>query len=316
MATSRNYVFTLHFADSADFSAEELALFHAHDLSTVFQSPLFKYVIVNVETCPETQRIHWQGYMELGSSVRFAQVKREAPLLETAHFERRRGTREQAVEYCSKTESQLAGPFTYGSMEVGQGYRSDLAEAAAAVAAGKTAQQLAELYPETYIRYHSGLAALSAALNSKPEPEVGFVAKSWQQHLLSLIGQEADDRKIIWVTDTVGGRGKTRLAHHLMRNYGAMRLSGKMADMAYAWALAPAPVAVFDITRAAAECSGHLYSMGEALKSGFVFTTKYQSRQVTFKPPHVIYFSNASWDREKFSHDRVVEIDLNAPQWQ
>ena len=56
--------------------------------------------------------------------------------------------------------------------------------------------------------------------------------------------------------------------------------------------------------------------MGEALKSGFVFTTKYQSRQVTFKPPHVIYFSNASWDREKFSHDRVVEIDLNAPQWQ
>jgi len=314
--TSRNFCFTLFFASDADFTDEEYALYHSGELADIFCSPLFKYVIVNVERCPQTQRVHWQGYMELTSAVRFSGVKAAAPFLQAAHFERRHGSREQAIAYCSKAESQIAGPFTYGDPEIGQGYRSDLAEAAAAVAAGKTAAELAQLFPETYVRYHGGLAALAAALNSKCEPEQGFVAKPWQQKLLDLISVEADDRKIIWVTDTVGGRGKTRLAQHLMRNYGAMRLSGKMTDMAYAWCTSPAPVAVFDITRAAAECSGHLYSMGEALKSGFVFSSKYQSRQVTFKPPHVIYFSNQTWDREKFSHDRMIEIDLNAPDCQ
>lgn len=313
--TSRNYCFTLHFADDADFTGEEYALYHAEELGQIFSAPLFRYVIVNVEKCPDTSRIHWQGYMELTKPVRFAAVKTAAPLLSTAHFEARRGTREQAIAYCSKTDSQVAGPFTYGSAEGGQGFRSDLAEAAAAVQAGASMHDVAQQFPETFVRYHSGLAALRNALNAKVEPEANFVPNTWQAHLLNLLAEPADDRRIIWVTDTVGGRGKTRMATHLMRNCGAMRLTGKMHDMAHAWVNNPAPIAVFDITRAAADLSSHLYTMGETLKSGFIFSGKYQSGQLQFPPPHVVYFSNQSWDREKFSHDRVLEIDLSHPDW-
>lgn len=313
--TSRNYCFTLFFWGNDEVTAEEHAVYEAQRLGDIFSDGLFKFVIINVEECPDTHRVHWQGYLELTRPVRFAAIKRLVPLLDTAHFEPRRGTREQAIEYSSKTESQLAGPFKHGDEHTTQGHRSDLDELAAAALAGQSVSDIAKSFPTAFIRYHGGVNALIAATTSAPIPETAFVPNTWQAHLLALLSAPADDRQIIWVKDTTGGRGKTRLATHLTKNHGAQVLGGKLADMAYAWCMQPSRIACFDITRAAADCSAHLYSMGEQLKSGRVFTTKYHSRTCHFAPPHVVYFSNQDWDRRFFSLDRVLEINLQDPQW-
>ena len=72
--------------------------------------------------------------------------------------------------------------------------------------------------------------------------------------------------------------------------------------------------AVFDISRAAAEHVPHLYSMAEMTKNGLIVSNKYESRQLAFAPMQVIFFSNESWDRSKFSHDRVKEMNLSADE--
>jgi hypothetical protein len=319
--SARNYCFTLFFFGDESLSPSEEAIFEAHNLPAWFSDPLFKYVIINVEQCPDTAQIHWQGYMELSDKVRFTAIKSKCPGLLTAHFEARRGTREQAKEYCSKEESRIAGPFEYGSWgEQQPGKRSDLAEVAEAILAGAKEAEIAERFPVQFIKFARGIKELIAAQHTAPAPDPDFVPRPWQQHILTLLSQPTNDRTIIWVTDTTGNRGKTRLTTHLLAERGGTALSGRLPDMTYGiFTLVKRgqyPTTVcFDITRAAGDYSSHLYTMAESLKTGRLYNTKYESQHFTFPIPHVIFFSNRSWDREKFSHDRVVEIDLNAPAW-
>lgn len=322
MKVSRNYCFTVFFEGSEELSEEECAFYWAANLSELFCDSIFRYVIVNVEVAPQTGRIHWQGYMELSRPARYSAIKATVPLLADAHFEMRMGTAAEAIQYCSKTETRhadAAAPFVYGQPCPGQGFRSDLESLTEAVVSGKTTRQIAEELPGMYMRYHAGIAALQAALFRGAPREEGFIPRPWQQGILDVVSSPADDRTIVWVTDAQGGKGKTRLARHLVLNYCAIELSGKVADMAYMlgkhldlWAEDPsrAGVVVFDITRAAQDLCDHIYTMAEKVKSGRVCSTKYQSRMLDFPPLHVIIFSNQSWDRSKFSVDRMKEIVL------
>lgn len=294
-------------------SESEQAFYWAAVLDEVFADPIYKYACINIEVCPATQRVHWQGYVELARPARYTQLQRTHPVFATAHYEQRLGTQIEAISYCSKTDTRhpdATGPYEWGTKACGQGHRSDLDDLTAMVAQGKSTKEIAETMPGMYIRYYNGIAALQSALDSGDEPEQGFKPRPWQQTVLDQLTAEPDDRTIFWVTDAQGGQGKTRLATHLIRNHGGIELSGKMADMTYAYSQHKQRIVIFDISRAAADMTGHIYSMAEKLKCGRLMNTKYQSRMVTFRPPHVIIFSNSTWDRTKFSHDRVRETTL------
>jgi len=305
---------TVFFPDDPDICQADQAFLWAANLDDVLANPLYKYACINIEICPTTGRPHWQCYIELTRPARFTQLQSTHPIWATAHYEPRMGTQLEAISYCSKTETRhpgATGPYEWGTKSPGAGHRSDMDELASLVQEGKSMKQIAEIMPGMFIRHHNGIAAMMAALDeTDEEPETDFVPRPWQQSLIDSLQQPADDRTIIWVTDAQGGQGKTRLALHLIRNYGATELSGKMADMVYAYSKHKGAMAIFDITRTAAEMSGHIYSMAEKMKSGRLMNTKYQSRMITFSPPHVIIFSNSTWDRTKFSHDRVKEIVL------
>jgi Putative viral replication protein len=313
MRVSRNYCFTFFPEDSFELTADEVALYYANNLQELFGDELFRYVIVNVEVCPTTERIHWQGYMELARPASFVAIKARVPLLDTANFSVRKGSQMEAISYCQKIETRypgVGGFFEYGTRCPGQGHRSDLDSVTDLLRNGGTERTIAEQLPGMYLRYHSGIAAYLEVMEDTVEPEEGFVPRKWQADLIREVDCTADDRTIIWVTDVQGGRGKTRLATHLIRNYGAVQLSGQIKDMAYAYSRQRASIVLFDITRAAQECTGHLYTMAEMLKSGRLFSTKYRSKQIMFQPPHVVVFSNQTWDRSLFSNDRVKEITL------
>jgi len=81
-------------------------------------------------------------------------------------------------------------------------------------------------------------------------------------------------------------------------------------DIKYMWSQ-EYRIAVFDITRAAAEHSDHLCSMAEALKDGNFVSTKYQTCFKVFPRPHVVFFSNQLYDADKWSRDRVKLVDLD-----
>lgn len=89
--------------------------------------PKVLFVIYQIEKCPDTGRLHYQGYMEFEKPVMFSWIKKNVPELAKAHFDERRGTQDQAIAYCSKQESRVEGPFTCGTkLDKRQGKRSDL----------------------------------------------------------------------------------------------------------------------------------------------------------------------------------------------
>lgn len=66
--------------------------------------------------------IHWQGFLVFKRSQRLSYAKKCLP---RAHFEMRKGTREQADNYCDKDDTRLKGPYVNGACKI-QGQRTDL----------------------------------------------------------------------------------------------------------------------------------------------------------------------------------------------
>lgn len=104
----RNYCFT--------YFGEELEISEDSDI---------KYCIFQKEKCPDTGRIHFQGYVELTKPMRIKAVQ-ELLGIEKAHLEKRMGSREQAKAYCSKEDTRVDGPWEVGNFGSTQGKRNDL----------------------------------------------------------------------------------------------------------------------------------------------------------------------------------------------
>lgn len=252
---------------------------------------------------------HLQGYLELVKKGRLSAVKALGGEMIRAHLERRRGTQQQARDYAMKEDTRIDGPWEHGEFVAReQGTRSDLNAAVDALRTGGI-KRVAEDHPTAFVKFHRGFRALAEALDTV-EPEEGFQPREWQQNVLDVVAGAACDRKIIWVHDSVGGQGKSRLAKHLVRNYGAVLLSGRVADMSYAYN--KEKVVLFDVPRTEAENVKHLLGMAEKLKNGMLFSSKYESRAMVFSPPHVIFFANMMPPEGCWSHDRLQLIDLDA----
>jgi Putative viral replication protein len=84
-----------------------------------------KYVIWQEEKGHETATKHLQGYVIFDCSKTLGGLKRIWP---TAHWEIRRGTHEQARDYCSKSDTRVSGPWTLGTPPVGAPSSGDRAE--------------------------------------------------------------------------------------------------------------------------------------------------------------------------------------------
>lgn len=251
--------------------------------------------------------VHYQGYIELNQPSRLSTVRSWLP---TAHWERAVASRDQARDYTRKEETRTGGPWEWGVWEYGgQGSRNDI-NSAVETLRQYGLKRVAEEHGGVFVKYHQGFKVLSEMLEERPtDPD--FVPRPWQQKVLEKLAEGPNDRQIIWVTDTEGGRGKSRLARHLLLEHGAIQLEGRLMDMAYMYN--KEPIVVFDITRGAVEHSNHLYSMAEKLKNGCITSTKYNSQLKIFSPPHVIFFSNTSYLPDQWTADRVHEIDLGAP---
>ena len=89
------------------------------DLKTV-QAYIFQ-----VEQGEKEKTYHWQGYIEFSDSLPFSRVKKI--LGDNSHIEKRKGTAQQAIDYCSKTETRISGPYQNGTFTItSQGKRTDL----------------------------------------------------------------------------------------------------------------------------------------------------------------------------------------------
>lgn len=244
------------------------------------------------------------------------------PVLAEAHLEKRRGTVAEARDYCRKEATREAGPYEIGTYDQGgAGQRSDLHEfsstvrgyAQAGLTWKATQRKLAEEYPGMYLRFSRHAQDLYNA--SVPDYDDGdFEPYEWQQGIIDNVEDEPDSRSIFWVYDETGGKGKSRLAAHLVAKHDGIILGGKLDDMKYAFSRDISKVAIFDLTRTQSDCIKGLVSFAESLKNGMYMNAKYESRMVTFPKCHVIFFANFMPPENVWSADRLVLIDLTRTQ--
>jgi len=112
----------------------------------------FEFVTVN--------HIHACVYFK--NPISFKRVKKLFP---SAHIEVVKNWR-KCIQYCSKEESRVDGPFEYGK-KPSQGNRSDLDKIAQKIIDGTSANDIAIEEPGTFVKYSRGLQLLENAV--KPD---------------------------------------------------------------------------------------------------------------------------------------------------
>lgn len=130
-----------------------------------------RYCIWQLEKGETGSNLHIQGYVELASGQRISWLRRR--ITERAHWEPRRGTREQARDYCRKEETRVDGPWELGEFTLGgQGRRRDLADVVERIGGGGTVSDIAAEFPLEFIKYHRGIERLIMVSGKPREPEV------------------------------------------------------------------------------------------------------------------------------------------------
>lgn len=119
------------------------------------------FTIWQLEKAPSTGYLHYQGYIRMKNGCTLGQVKALFP--QEVHLEQCKGTEEQNIEYCSKEESRMDGPWTLGE-KAKQGKRNDLEMLAAMVIEGKNDHEIASDEPVSYARYATHVRNLRTAL--------------------------------------------------------------------------------------------------------------------------------------------------------
>nr|QTE03572.1 MAG: replication-associated protein [Tarsiger cyanurus CRESS-DNA-virus sp.] len=76
------------------------------------------YLVFQRESAGTTNREHWQGYAETAGRGRSVSWWQSALGIGKAHVERRKGTAQEAANYCRKEDTRLWGPYESGSISV------------------------------------------------------------------------------------------------------------------------------------------------------------------------------------------------------
>jgi hypothetical protein len=230
--------------------------------------------------------------------------------------------REQHIRVRSNPETRfrskldlIARPaWVFGKAERGgQGARTDMEEIRELLrihGPEEGIRQVGEKFPGQFIRYANGITQLAQIVIPKVREEESFQLRPWQAALMRILNGKAHDRHIYWIEDPVGGAGKSRFTTYLCREKNAIELDGRMMDAAFAYT--GQPIVLFDLARPTDVATlKDLYSCGEKLKNGQIYSSKYQSRLKVFDVPHVIYFSNSPPPIGVWSADRLQHILLS-----
>lgn len=135
--------------------------------------------------------LHLQGYTSFSRPVRLGFLRN---LLPRAHWEVARGAEPQCVEYCTKDDTRVDGPWTFGERQ-GSGKRNDLDDIKRKLDAGASAAEIADAHFGSWIRYRESFEAY------KRLRPVDARNGSWKTELVVLCGPS--------------GTGKSRLAAEL-----------------------------------------------------------------------------------------------------
>jgi hypothetical protein len=292
-----------------------------------------KYLVYQLESCPETKTLHWQGYVELQVKCRVDKVQR---LLGIAPKEdgkaggwkatqmHSRGNAYACAEYCKKPESAVTpGKWkefgTPPEKEVkGQGHRTDLAAVAASIKAGKSMEEIGALHPQECMKYLNnirGLITLRNNLKDRTE-DPGIVLRLWQLDVIRIIDLGFKRRQIIWIWSALSETGKTTFLEYLDFKYGSDAVlpnaNWKWNDLLYAHGAKDRKVLTFNIPRQDAVNDTMLRVLEQASDGGKFTCSKYDCPTIRIRGV-VIVCANIPPPHDKMP-GRCIEFCIDPPE--
>jgi len=262
---------------------------------------LCKYAVIGREV-GESGTPHLQCFFIFNARYRLRQVK-AIDGLQRAHLEPKcsNSTNEQASLYCKKDgdfwehgELPSAGP----KATIFETFRDWYKLQDYVV----TERHILDNHP-AILRYPHFIEVCHRQYGRRPALVDGQL-RNWQLELSDLIDGEPDDRKIVFVVDPEGNRGKSWLTRYWFSSRDDIQMLsvGKRDDLAYAIDVSKR-VFVFDIPRGNMEY--FQYSVVEALKNQMIMSNKYKSvTKIIPHKVHVIVFCNEEPDRNAMTGDR------------
>lgn len=266
----------------------------------------YKYCVIGHET-GSSGTPHLQGFVIFKQQLRLNSAK--LLLSPRCHLEVAKGTSQQASDYCKKDD---ADHWESGTLPSSSGKRNDFERLKSWIAeldSTPTHYEIASEFPSLWGRYKGACLNFVELFG----PRVHLVSgelKPWQRELDELINQPADDRKINFVIDPVGGNGKSWLTRYWFSNRtDIQRLSvGKRDDLAFAIDTSKR-IFIFDIPRNQSEYIQ--YGILEQLKDQMIFSPKYESTcKILPVTPHVIVLLNEQPDYNAMTGDRYNQINI------
>lgn len=129
-----------------------------------------------LEQGSKTGHVHIQGFIVFKNRLRLKSVKKIVG--DRAHLEAARGTWKENLTYCSKSETRIAGPWSFGDVELPQ-RSSDYHTCIDSILKGKTLYELAPLYPDQICAHSRQFEALSRYL-IQPAPQWRVITCVWR----------------------------------------------------------------------------------------------------------------------------------------
>jgi len=115
--------------------------------------------IWQLEKCPKTGKLHFQGYVEFTRGVTMKQCQTYIGKPK-CHVEKAGGSKSDNEHYCGKLETRIEGPWRHGELGGNQGERNDLKKVAQDIKE-RGLQHAIDEAPTTFIRYHRGMEKLA-----------------------------------------------------------------------------------------------------------------------------------------------------------
>lgn len=130
-----------------------------------------KYLIYQMEACPQTGRYHMQGYMQWNTSYKLSYLKKHW-CTQKCHFEPAGGSPATNIEYCSKDASRVPDTETveWGTRP-SQGSRTDIQALQVMVMEQRPFREIAETHFHAFLRFNRGIRdAMTLFRQERSEP--------------------------------------------------------------------------------------------------------------------------------------------------
>lgn len=215
---SRNWCFTIN-NPCVNIAASEPSTIGADSSEIPFLTPTIPWINCStasyrIKFCVwqselgSSGTLHIQGYLEMMSPQRFSTIK--DLFKNVAHLEPRKGTRHQAIKYCTKQETREDGPWHYYTKEEDKDLQVLMAKASYGVLSksdrkakrfldairdGADDAQLQEDFPSLFLRYDLQISRIRLK-NQKP--------RTWEMNVIVLQGPK--------------GTGKSKFAFEFCSN--------------------------------------------------------------------------------------------------